>query len=330
MVQQNKHFTPPASLPACAVTSLNSLTHGAAAETLFLPDEDPSIFYSNLDDAYAHYQPGTAEESDLVAHSVHARWFLARRLRVHSHYEFELHKRFPDETYWPDESLHRLNLFDRYKTNAERALRRALTNVQAIRKDAERSQKSQELLALKKQNLAMELEKWEHTRKLKDAKDAREERSMPPPRPPRENIEDLFKEVEDFMAPIQNRPEHGGAVIVQHSYVSLDRGATYIDAITPTNGKVLQMICQADSYAEPPQRVVRHFNFADGIPLEYNFLLDDGFPRPINPNCSIVTSMTFEEWEELAAREDRMMKHQPKDAEVIEDEDIEDEDEDTE
>src|SRR5580658_5018396 len=143
MDQNHQNFEPPASLPASARFSLNALTHGGTAQTLFLPDENPDHFWALMDDAFAHYQPGTCQDADLVTDSVQARWYLSRRQRAHANYEFRLHEKYPDSSHWPDASLNRLNLFDRYKTQAERALRRALINVQAIRKDALNLQRSQ-------------------------------------------------------------------------------------------------------------------------------------------------------------------------------------------
>ena len=104
---------------------LNSLSHGGAAESLFIPGENPADFEDLLHHAFAEHQPSSDQHSAFVYHSVHARWLLARRQRTTAAYELELHKQMPDPTHWPNESLTRLNLFDRYKTQAERALRRA-------------------------------------------------------------------------------------------------------------------------------------------------------------------------------------------------------------
>jgi len=319
MTQKNQNFAPPASLPACALTSLNALSHGGSAETLFLPEEDPAIFFANLDDAFAHHQPGTAEASDLVTQSVHARWVLTRRIRAHSHYEFHLHAGYEAPSFWPNESLDRLNLFDRYKTQAERALRRCLSNVQAIRKDAVCDQHWQDLLALKKQSLALQVEKWEYTKKARETKEAKEAQAAQQPSS-HQQAADLIAEVEASRVPIQSSEELGGCVIVQHAWISVENGAAFIDSLTPGHDKVRQIIRQRESYAEPPQEVVRHYMFCHGIPPEYEFLIDEDFPRPIMDRFEINHFMSFEEWETLAAKEDVILSLQPKSEEEDEEE----------
>lgn len=225
MLQQQK-FNPPASLPARALTSLNALNHGAAADTLFLPEEDPTLFFANLDDAFAHYQPSTSQDADLVTDSVQARWYLSRRQRAHANYEFQLHTHYDDSSFWPDASLNRLNLFDRYKTQAERALRRALVNVQAIRKDALRQQHSAELLALNKQRFQLQLEKWEYTKA----------KAVP-------SLQEDVDELRKFFATVQSRKEFGGSVIIQNAHIDVENGPTVIDII-PSNDKVREIIRQ--------------------------------------------------------------------------------------
>jgi len=97
-------------------SSLNSLNHGAAAESLFIPGEDPADFEALLQQAFAEHQPSSDQHSAFLYDSVHARWMLARRQRTTAAYELDLHKQMPDPTHWSNESLARLNLFDRYPT----------------------------------------------------------------------------------------------------------------------------------------------------------------------------------------------------------------------
>ena len=103
-----------------------------------------------------------------------------------------------------------------------------------------------------------------------------------------------------------------GCVIVQHVCISLEKGETYIDEIRPSNDKVRQIICQRESYAEPPQEVVRLYSFTDSIPPEYEFLIDEDFPRPNSDHCLTSDFMSFDEWHPLAEKEDQMLATQPK------------------
>ena len=318
--QQSQNFNPPASLPACALTSLNALNHGGAAETLFLPTEDPSVFFANLDDAFSHYQPRNAEESDMVTNSVHARWMHSRRQRALTFYEFELHKCETDPTAWHQKTLDQLNLLDRYKTNAERALRRALINVHSIRQDAARTQHWQELLALRKQSLALQVDKWEHTKKARNAKQANADRAAETLRKKHQENQEFLAEVAASHAPIQFNEKCGGSVIYQRAYISVNSdGVTFIDDLRPSNDKVRTMILHRASYAQPPQQVLRHFNFFDGVPPEYEFLIDEDLPRPNEDKCEICCPMPFEEWQTLAEKEDQIIADQPEDDDEEED-----------
>jgi hypothetical protein len=322
MTPATDRFHPPASLPACALTSLNALNHGGAAETLFLPSEDPSVFFANLDDAFSHYQPGNAEESDMVTNSVHARWMFSRRQRALTFYEFELHKCENDPTAWHKKALDQLDLLDRYKTNSERALRRALINVHSIRQDAARTQHWQELLALRKQSLALQVEKWEHTKKARDAKQAKEDRAEEALLKKNPPFESILTDTTPRPGPLQNLEEYDGSVIVQSAIICVTpAGNTYIDELEPTNRKVRTMILHRASYANPPQQVVREFSFSDGIPDEYEFLIDKDFPRPDEDDCHISCALTFEEWETLAAKEDQIIASQPDDPDEDDDPD---------
>jgi hypothetical protein len=286
-MHQQHTFDPPASLPAAALASLNALTHGGTAQTLFLPDENPDDLYARFDDAFAYHQPANSQDSDLVSDSVYARWFLTRRQRIHANYEFQLHDVNPDPAFWPDASLNRLNLFDRYITHAERALRRALVNVQAIRKDALNAERWQELLALRKQSLDLHREKFEYTK----AKDA--------PSTPRPEFAQTFSRVQS--------DEEYGSVIVQAIDIIVENGETCIQSIAPTNDEVREIILQRETYPEPPQKVFRIFNFSNNVPPEYEFLIDEEEFLPTHKDkCDTTYYLSFDEWRLLAEKEDQM------------------------
>jgi len=76
------HQTGPTSLPGKAVSCLNSLTHGGASQTLFLPGENPADFHALLEDVFAEFQPGTLYTAGIAADAAVARWFVWRRHRA--------------------------------------------------------------------------------------------------------------------------------------------------------------------------------------------------------------------------------------------------------
>jgi hypothetical protein len=289
-MQETFKPTPPSSLSATALTSLNALAHGGASENLFIPGEDPSHFFTMLDDAFTDHQPSTAQESDLVRDSVLARWFLARRQRAYINCEYALYKNCSEESKWTDEDFHRLNLLDRYKTQAERALQRSLTNVNNIRKDAIRTE-------IWKLNL--ERAKLQYQDKLHQFEAAEAKRAANAP----------FKPI----SPIEYDKNSDSWVIVQTADIIIEDGEIIIEAIVPTNEQVRTIIRHRDSFANPPQEVARHFNFSNNVPDLYAFLYDeDDFPNPQPDECDTSYYFSFEDFENLAKTEDHIMANKPK------------------
>jgi hypothetical protein len=299
--------TPPASLHPYAISSLNSLSHGGASETLFIPGENPADYYRELDEAFTTHQPSTAQDAHIVTESVHARWLLSRRHRTHNRYQATLHTEIPDPSNWSNEQLHRINLMDRYKTQAERAFRRSLSNLQSIRKEAFAQERWREHLKLAIEKTDLQRQKFEHAKEKADRVSRAEEA-----------IDAKFRQVQEAgekmradNAPLQSHERYGGSVIVQRAYISLDRGATFIDEIIPSNDRVRKIIAERETYAEPPRYVVRRFSFCDGIPPEYQFLIDAGFRRPFDDNFRVEHNMSFKKWALLAEKEDAMLAIQP-------------------
>ena len=305
-------FTPPASLPAYALSSLNSLSHGGSAESLFILGENPADFYHEMDEAFERHQPSQAEDSHIVTESVKARWFLSRRHRAHARCEHHLHAQSPDPIHWTEAQLNKLNLVDRYKTQAERAFRRSLSNLQSIRKETFSQERWREQLALQKEKTEMQHHKFEfavekYNRPLREAaaqaaKQAADKRAYEAERAQHEAAH----------APIQTRKEFGGCAIVQKLCIHMEDDQTVIGYIKPSNKKVRQIIAHRASYAEPPIKVVRNYFFTEGIPEQYEFLIDEHNPRPIEDACGTQHQMNFDEYHELAETEDRIIATQPK------------------
>ena len=235
--------TGPTSITGKAASCLNHLTHAGASQTLFLKDENPDQFFALLQNSFEHYQPTTDEDAFLVSDSVLARWFLLRRQRTFANYESTLHERRPDPNLWIDSDLHSLDLLDRYKTQAERALKRALTNVHAIKKDALSEQHWQHQHELQKQRFALERERFELA-KLKEIRlAAAKQEPVPEAAPP----EDL---------PLPARAETG---IHQTLYIGYEHGITTIYEITPSNSHIRGKISDSG-------QVIRTYNFVGGVP----------------------------------------------------------------
>ena len=265
---------------------LNSLTHGAAAESLFIPGEKPADFAALLQHAFAEHQPSSDQHSTFVYDSVHARWMLARRQRTAAAYEAELHKQMPDPTHWSNESLTRLNLFDRYKTQAERALRRAFVNLQAVRKDIFNQQLWTQKLAIQQERLALERRKFE----------ARCAAQQKPPHDPAADLKRDLEACQASVAPIQLDPTLNCHVIAQRAFIRLADGASIIDQLIPPNDHVRQLIENRAHFENEPKLLVRYSTFLQDNPAGLSFLRRE---------------MSFAEFYVLALQEDREISAQP-------------------
>ena len=159
----------PAFNPSTAQTRLNSLKHGATSKQLFIPGEDPSAFLSMLQENFSYYKPVTEQQAALVEDATIAHWHLARVQRVHNENEFDHYTAKPEVSDWTNQDMDRLNKFDRYKTQAERSLQRALANVLAFHKDNGRTRQWQQLHELRQQKFEIQRERFE----LAKAREAR-------------------------------------------------------------------------------------------------------------------------------------------------------------
>ena len=159
----------PAFNPSTAQTRLNSLKHGATSKQLFIPGEDPSAFLSMLQENFRYYKPVTEQQAALVEDATIAHWHLARVQRFHNENEFDHYTAKPEVSDWTNQDMDRLNKFDRYKTQAERSLQRALANVLAFHKDNVRTRQWQQLHELRQQKFEIQRERFE----LAKAREAR-------------------------------------------------------------------------------------------------------------------------------------------------------------
>jgi hypothetical protein len=112
----------------------NATTHGGTSRKLIVAGETQSDFDALLNGLAAEYRPDTPQSELFVEQLALAHWFLRRRQRAYSAIESSVYENQPDEAQWTEEHLKRLSLADRYRTQAERALRRALSNVEVWRR----------------------------------------------------------------------------------------------------------------------------------------------------------------------------------------------------
>ena len=121
--------------PSAKSGNNNALTHGATAQKLILPEENQSDYEALLNSLLTEYQPDLPHHRAAIEQVAMNQWFLLRRQRSRAAIENALHTEMPDPEFWTPHDYHRLQLADRYLTQAERALKRALQNLELIRKN---------------------------------------------------------------------------------------------------------------------------------------------------------------------------------------------------
>jgi hypothetical protein len=320
--------TPLPSLPKAAahpraLACLNALAHGGTANQLLLPGEDAALLDTLFDEAFQLHQPANIADAALVAESVEAQWLLWRRQRAHLNFEFHLYSRDTDTSRWALAEFHHLELLDRYKTHAERALRRALVNVKSLRNEALKEEHWREQLGLYKEKVAQARDKLE----LAKAKDAR--------LAPKQAAEALLdaKRAQDMLQRKRTQDELLAEASAEHkaghirfheplnchvikqsvNLLTHDNGAAWIDSVSPDHDEVRRIIQNCDQYGDPPKFVLRTFTFKDFIPNEYRFLLDLGHKLPATGDRVCQHHFDFESFMKLAATERTILARQPKD-----------------
>jgi hypothetical protein len=277
------HQTGPISISGKIASSMNNFRHGGASETLFLTSENPQEFFALLENAFAHHQPSTDADSGFVTDSVRARWMVNRRHRASEQTEFELYERKPDAADFTTADVNHLNVFDRYTTTAERALYRALKNLQLIQKMAADEQRWRQHFESQKQKLAIHLERFELAkqreaqRALQQAAKAEKKKAEEPPKP------------EPFVSVRSTTPFNH-----QTLYIGYENGVTTHYETTPTNDQMLGRLMETD-------HVVRTYNFL-GVPPEYKHLITPDAFRSGN-STSVAWKLTYAEWIEMTSKE---------------------------
>ena len=126
--------TGPVTAQGKEIVSRNATTHGGTSQKLIVSGERREDFDNLLNDLLEEYAPATPQARSLVEDAALARWFLWRKQRAYNAIEAALYAAQPAQELWTAEAYHQLALADRYKTAAERALKRTLQNLDALRR----------------------------------------------------------------------------------------------------------------------------------------------------------------------------------------------------
>ena len=261
-------------------SSQNATTHGATSQQLILPGESQQDFDNLLSNLTQEFQPSTDQGHGYVYDAARARWDLWRKQRIYDQVSADIHFHQTDPTQWDAETFHRLHLLDRYKTAAERAFKRAISNVELLRK-----------LNFTEQDREMRRVRWDQVQEAKQAglKLTSIKKEM-----------ELTKVTDEAYRRACNG--YGKPSFVQNIEIEVMEGRTYTMPDLD-NQFILEYLDMKHTYQ--PEDIVRKYHFPQGIPPEYHYMTDREDYRN-EKHHTIEESFTVEEFRLLAAAEEKL------------------------
>ena len=248
------------------VSRMNNFKHGGCADVLFLTSDNPAEFFALLENAFEQHKPAFDQDADLVTDSVRARWIVNRRQRAADQGEGMIlntlnltHNR---DYHIAPTDLHQLDLYDRYLPRAERALNRALKNLQLIKKMANDDQRWQQQLIAQKQKLAHEVEKLELAKQREARLAAKKKKEEKKEETKEETKEPTIPFAELISAGVMPNPPK----FKQTLFIGPSKGVTRIFEVNPSNEAIRRELRDND-------QVLRIYNFVGAVPDEYKHLL---------------------------------------------------------
>jgi hypothetical protein len=252
--------------------SQNATTHGGTSEKLIVAGERREDFEALLNDLLDEFSPATAHARGMVEDAAMARWYLWRKQRAYNAIETALYAAEPDEAKWSAEAHQKVVLADRYKTAAERALKRAFNNIQVLRKNGQEDRR--EARFGKKEELQAQLAAAEAADSLRAL------------------------ETKNWKTACNgfDRP-----TLIQKITVAVRYGATET-IMSPSNA---ELMWELDRELYPPEQVCRQFHFPNGIPPEYySFTDNDEYRR--EKGHTIDQQLSIDIWREIAEEEQEL------------------------
>lgn len=118
-------------LPLPTLTSLNTIKHGCRSRQLLLKHENPNDWIKLREMYMEEYKPQSEFMERLVDDAVRERWIFERNQTNLHTVQVDLPE---DPRLWQPDHHHRIALFMRYQTTAERSFNRALARLQSHQK----------------------------------------------------------------------------------------------------------------------------------------------------------------------------------------------------
>ena len=262
--------TGPVTAQGKEIVSQNATTHGGTSNKLIIAGERREDFDNLLTELLEEYAPATPQARSLVEDAALARWFLWRKQRAYNAVETALYAAQPAQELWPAEAYHQLALADRYKTAAERALKRTLQNLEALRR----------------------LDLHEHRHEIFHKKeDAQTQLAIA-------RTQDALQHREDEQWKAACNGFDSPTLVQEISVRIAPDGA--VTRMTPSNQTLLRQLDRPSPFR--PLTVVRKFYFSQGIPPEYYAFTDNEEHRR-EKGRRLEQSFAVETWRKMAAEE---------------------------
>jgi hypothetical protein len=259
---------------------LNPALLGRTHENLFVGDENPADFYALLQSLLEQYVADSDHVRALVEDAAIARWHLWRRQRVVHRHETELFTTQPDPAQWMTGAFRSLEILQRYKNAAELSCRRAYANLEALRKENNRTARWHLSFDLQQRRVALAERKYDDI--APQVKLAASQANQA--------IDYQDQNAKRTACRGQDRPS-----VLQKIVVTVENGVT-ITTRDRSNKDVMAELAERAHHLYPPEQVVRDFKFKDLVPSEYNWMISDESDRA-NPEFSHF--IPLEDWHKM-------------------------------
>ncbi|MBV9156229.1 MAG: hypothetical protein JO097_08190 [Acidobacteriaceae bacterium] len=264
------------------------------------------------------YQPDSAAATELVEQLIREKWYLQRNLRRYEELERELSP-FPFPS-WTAEQHKQFQLALRYKTAAERAVSRAMHDLQAWIKS--RQQQENQMHKAEKELFGSWFKvsgvQWKNeitmTKLIGKAQAQNVDISEPvaamanSQKQLRATIDRIGKKIEESSAPAsraktlfqgQYHPKKLRKIPILDQWIEItvENGHT-VTKLFPANDRLIQ---EGQAMDPPPEMVYRRLNFVNGVPPEYHWATKDEGRR--QRGGMGVQRMSIDTWLDVIDRE---------------------------
>ncbi|MBV9085051.1 MAG: hypothetical protein JOZ62_20425 [Acidobacteriaceae bacterium] len=295
-LDHNHRSTGPRTRQGKENSSKNAIKHGSCSKALLLPNEDPQeqadLFQMWLDD----YNPSTGPAMMLVREVATAHWLLVRQRRRYQEAEQCIYGEEQNAMDWTPEHHHRLDLFTRYLTSAERRFNKFLSQLEAMRNSRVREGFTMQRLELQQADIAL---KRERQAQKPPAPEPKAESSSKKPAKEKEPAAPESRAAALFQGQNNKKKQKKIHTLEQWVEIRTEDGNT-VTKLFPSNE---QLIEDGKKMWPAPDLVYRRFHFVDGVPPEYHWTAPEGDTARLETGGLGIQRMTPDTWLEVIERE---------------------------